>query len=58
MDLDHHQIDWNNVKIRITLYKRRIVGSFLIKQNSHLLNVLNRNDNANFPAAYSVFVLE
>ena len=57
MDLDH-EIDWNNVKIRITSYKRRIAESFLINQNSRLLNVLNRNDNANFPAVYSVFALE
>ena len=57
MDLDH-EIDWNNVKIRITSYKRRIAGSYLINQNSRLLNVLNRNDNANFPAIGSVFTLE
>ena len=57
MDLDH-EIDWNNVKIRITSYKRRIAGSYLINQNSRLLNVLNRNDNANFPAIYCVFTLE
>ena len=57
MDLDH-KIDWNNVKIRITLYKRRIAERFLKNQNSRLLNVLNRNDNANFHAVYSVFTLK
>ena len=57
MGLDH-EIDWDNVKIRITLYKCRIVESFLINQNSRLLNVLNCNDNANFPAVYSIFTLE
>ena len=57
MDLDH-EIDWNNVKIKITSYKRRIAESFSINQNSRLLNVLNRNDNANFSAVCSVFTLK
>ena len=56
MNLDH-EIDWNNVKIRIASYKREIARSFLINQNSRLINALNRNDNANFTAVYRVFTL-
>ena len=58
MDFDH-KIDWDNVKILKSesyAYRRRVAESFLINQKTYSCNVINRNDGANFPAVYSVFV--
>ena len=57
MDFDH-RIDRDNVKILKSeshAYRRRVAESLLINQKARLLNVINRNDGANFPAVYSVF---
>ena len=60
MDFDHKfRIDWENVKILKSeshAYRRRVAESFLINQKACLCNVINRNDGANFPTVYSVFV--
>ena len=37
-------------------YRRRAAESFLINQKACSCNVINRNDGANFPTVYSVFV--
>ena len=58
MDFDH-RIDWDNVKILKSeshAYRRREAESFLINQKACSCNVINRNDGANFPTVYSVFV--
>ena len=58
MDFDH-RIDWDNVKIlksKSHAYRRRVAESFLINQKACLCNVIDRNDGANFPTVYSVFV--
>ena len=58
MDFDH-RIDWDNVKILKSeshAYRRRVAKSFLINQKACSCNAINRNDGANFPAVYSVFV--
>ena len=52
-------IDWDNVKIlksELHAYRRRVAESFLMNQKVFSCNVINRNDGANFPAVYSVFV--
>ena len=57
IDFDH-RIDWNNVKIlksNIHAFKRPVAESFLINQENRSLNVINRNDGANFPAVYNAF---
>ena len=57
MDFDH-RIDWDNVKILKSeshAYRRRVAESFLINQKACSCNVINRNDDANFPAVYNVF---
>ena len=59
MDFDH-RIDWDNVKILKSeshAYRRRVAESFLINQKACSCNGINHNDGANFPAVYSVFVL-
>ena len=58
MDFDHG-IDGDNVKILKSEshgYRRRVAERFLINQKACSCNVINRNDGANFPAVYSVFV--
>ena len=58
MEFDH-RIDWDNVKILKSeshAYRRRVAKSFLINQKACSCNVINRNDGANFPTVYSVFV--
>ena len=58
MDFDH-RIDWDNVKILKSeshAYRRRIAESFLINQKACSCNVINRDDDADFLAVYSVFV--
>ena len=58
MEFDH-RIDWDNVKILKSephAYRRRVAESFLINQKACSCNVINRNDGANFPTVYSVFV--
>ena len=58
MDFDH-RIDWDSVKILKSeshAYRRRVEESFLINQKAHSCNVINRNDGANFPTLYSVFI--
>ena len=58
MDFDH-RIDWDNVKILKSeshAYRRRVAESFLINRKACSCNVINRNDGANFPTVYSVFV--
>ena len=58
MEFDH-RIDWDNVKILKSeshAYRRRVAESFLINQKACSRNVINRNDGANFPTVYSVFV--
>ena len=58
MDFDH-RIDWDNVKILKSeshAYRRRVAESFLINQKACSCDVDNRNDGANFPTVYSVFV--
>ena len=57
MDFDH-RIDWDNVKTLKSAhaYRRRFAESFLINQKTCSCNVINRNDGANFPTVYSVFV--
>ena len=58
MEFDH-RIDWDNVKILKSeshAYRRRVAESFLINQKAYSCNVINRNDGANFPTVYSVFV--
>ena len=58
VDFDH-RIDWDNVKILKSeshAYRRRVAESFLINQKSRSCNVINRNDGANFPIVYSVFI--
>ena len=58
MEFDH-RIDWDNVKILKSeshAYRRRVAESFLTNQKACSCNVSNRNDGANFPAVYSVFV--
>ena len=57
MDFDHRK-DWDNVKILKSAhaYRRRVAESFLINEKACSCNVINRNDGANFPAVYSVFV--
>ena len=54
-----HRIDWGNVKILKSeshAYRRRVAESFFINQKACSCNVINRNDGANFPTVYSVFV--
>ena len=56
MDFDH-RIDWDNVKIlKSELHTYRCCGKFLINPKACSCNVINRNDGANFPAVYRVFV--
>ena len=58
MDFDH-RIDWDNVKILKSeshAYRHRIAESFLISQKARSFIVINRNDGANFPTVYSVFI--
>ena len=58
MDFDH-RIDWDNVKILKSeshAYRRLVAESFLINQKACSCNVIERNDGANFPTVYSVFV--
>ena len=58
MDFDH-RINWDNVKILMSdlhAYRRRVVESFSINQKARSCNVINRNDGANFPTVYCVFV--
>ena len=58
IDFDR-KIDWDNVKILKSeshAHRRRVAESFLINQKACLCNVINRNDGANFPVVYSVFV--
>ena len=58
-NLTFHKIDWNNVKILKSeshAYRRRVAESFSINQKACLCNVINRNDGANFPAVYRVFI--
>ena len=58
MDFDH-RIDWDNVKILKSeshAYRRRVVESFSINRKACSCNVINRNDDANFPSVCSVFV--
>ena len=58
MDFDH-RIDWDNVKILKSeshAYRRRVAESSLINQKPCSCNVINRNDGANFPTVYNVFV--
>ena len=58
MEFDH-RIDWDNVKILKSeshAYRRRVAESFLINHKACSCNVINRNDGANFPTVYSVFV--
>ena len=58
MEFDH-RIDWDNVKILKSeshAYRRGVAESFLINQKACSCNVINRNDGANFPTVYSVFV--
>ena len=53
-----YRIHWDKGKIlkpELYAYKRRVAESFLINQKVLSLNVINRNDGANFPAFYSVF---
>ena len=48
-----------NVKIlksELHAYRRRVAERFLINQKTCSCNVINRNNGANFPAVYSVFV--
>ena len=55
----NHIIDWDNVKILKSeshAYRRRVAESFLINQKACSCYVINRNDGANFPAVYSMFV--
>ena len=37
-------------------YRRRVAESFLINQKACSCIVINRNDRANFPTVYRVFV--
>ena len=58
MEFDH-RIDWDNVKILKSeshAYRRHVAESFLINQKTCSCDVTNRNDGANFPTVYSVFV--
>ena len=58
MEFDH-RIDWDNVKILKSeshAHRRRVAEGFLINQKAWSCNVINRNDGANFPTVYSVFV--
>ena len=58
MDFDH-RINWDNVKILKSeshAYRRRVAESSLINQKARSCNVINRNDGANFPTVYSVFI--
>ena len=55
----NQRIDWDNVKILMSeslAYRRRVAKSFLINQKARLCNLINRNDDASFPAVYSVFI--
>ena len=45
-----------NVVFEPHAYRRRVAESFLINQKACSCNVINRNDGANFPTVYSVFV--
>ena len=54
-----HRIDWDKVKILKSeshAYRCHVAESFLINQKTCSCNVINRNDGANFPTIYSVFV--
>ena len=58
IDFDH-RLDWDNVKIlksELHTYRLCVVESFLINLKACSCNVINRNDDANFPSVYSVFV--
>ena len=58
MDFDL-RIDWDDVKILKSeshAYRRRVAESFLINQKACSCNIINRNDGANFPTVYSVFI--
>ena len=49
-----YKIDWDNVKILISeshAYGRHVAESVLINQKAPSLNVIDRNDDANVPAA-------
>ena len=59
MDFDH-RIDWDNVKILKSeshTYRRRVAESFLVNQKACSCNVINRNDDANFPTVYKLVCL-
>ena len=45
-----------NIEVRITCIQTSRCGKFLINQKACSCNVINRNDGANFPTVYSVFV--
>ena len=56
-----HRIDWDYRYVKILkskshAYRRRVAESFLINQKACSCYVINRDDGANFPAVYSVFV--
>ena len=58
MNFDH-RIDRNNIKILKSeshAYWRRVAESFLINQKACICNVINRNNGANFPAVYRMFI--
>ena len=55
-----HKVDWDDVKIlnsSLRAYRRRVTETFLINQTARLPNLTNCNDGANFPAVYSVFIV-
>ena len=57
MNVDH-KIDWDNVKIlksELRAYRHRVAENFLINEKARSLNVINRNDDANFPDVCNVF---
>ena len=58
VDFDH-RIDWVNattLKSESYAYSRRVAKSFLINQKACSCNVINRNDGANIPSVYTVFI--
>ena len=51
------RIDWNNIELLKSeshAYRRRIAKRVLINQKARSLNLINRNDGANFPAVHIV----
>ena len=51
-----HMFNVKMLKSKSHAYRCCVAKSFLLNQKAHSCNVINRNDGANFPTVYSVFI--